>query len=134
MSNYFYDLPDDIITYIYSIRLKIAISKIHYTNIIKYMGIMEIIMKLKVYVDDQNFYPYYSPYDKMLPFVINKICKSNNSCFKHVMSNIFDMTEKGVRLNINNYIYQNISNINNFEKTAASCYKLYEKINKINNK
>ena len=55
MSNYFYDLPDDIITYIYSIRLKIAISKIHYTNIIKYMGIMEIIIKLKVYVDDQNF-------------------------------------------------------------------------------
>lgn len=124
MFNYFYDLPDEIINYIYSIRLKNSIIKINYIKVIKNMALMELMMKLKIHITDDNYLqPYYCPYDKMLPFIITRCCKCNNNYYK-VIYKIFTMTLTGLGYNYDNYEYQNYENKTNFYKTKYACEKL----------
>ena len=125
MFNYFYDLPDEIINYIYSIRLKNSIIKINYIKVIKNMALMELTMKLKVHVTDDNYLqPYYCPYDKLLPFVINRCCKCNYNYYNKVIDKIFTMSLTGLGYCLHNNEYQNDENKTNFYKTKYACEKL----------
>lgn len=125
MLNYFYDLPDEIINYIYSIRLKNSIIKINYIKVIKNMALMELTMKLKIHVTDDNYLQaYYCPYDKMLPFIITRCCKCNNNYYNNVIDKIYTMSLTGLLYNLYNYVYENHENKTNYYKTKRACDKL----------